>query len=33
MFYKDAAQFRNTLFTTWKVKGEVAGSIKSAGFL
>ena len=31
--YPDAQTFRNTLFTTWKVDGKVAGSIKAAGML
>lgn len=31
--YANADEFRNTLFKTWKVDGEVAGSIKSAGNL
>lgn len=31
--YADSRKFRETLFSTWKVGGKVAGSVKKAGLL
>jgi carboxypeptidase C (cathepsin A) len=33
MFFKDTHEFREALFTTWKVNGKVAGSYKKVGKL